>query len=466
MANIGSDLSGKRINEMSTFKKLTGDDQVAAEPKGVDAFNFRNRVTLIFSSNDPPTLGDKGPAVAERLYHVPFTNKHSDEDPELPDKDRNLKAKLTTDEEQERLLALAIEGAQRLLENGETSIPESKEERMEAYESLSDPVQRVGGLIEHTGASDDIIVKEHAHMAYLSVADEMASVKQLSKSDFSREMTRGPLAAAETGQSRRHHDEDSPKPAWKGVQWVDGAERHLPDNVAARYGLAGDEEADANSSSDEETVVGGLTPPDAIEPGTVVDVVAPVTYSAAGEDARPWLAEEGEIDDGGAGVEYHARAHSPVLEAGETYILRDCKVVRDENGFETLLITTGTEIEHVSQDTVSTPLDTDSDDDDDGDDDPDAGGDGEDVDSDTTTSDGEDVPDSRTIDRVEKEMRRRAEDGKRPNQPRCGQRSAVRPGRPGRRRARDRRTRRAREVVEDAGGDALHVPGEGIEAWG
>ncbi|MDS0473772.1 phage/plasmid primase, P4 family [Natrinema sp. 1APR25-10V2] len=367
MANIGSDLSGNRINDLSLFKKLTGDDVVPAEKKGIDPQDFRNRATLIFSSNDPPTLGQKGEAVAERLYHVPFRNQHSDEDPDLPNKDRDLKSKLTTDEELERLLKLAVDGAQRLLDGGETSIPESKEERLEEYENLSDPEARVAALITTEDAtSEDVIIKKHAHKAYLAIAEEMSTSKRRGKRDFASDMTKDYLSV-ETGRSKRHHDEDRTLPCWKGVRWVEGAERYLPNTVAERYGLdaggSDDEEEEGDSISSDEEEDGGLVELDALEAGMKdVDIAAPIMGVANGP---PWgkVEVEGRIDDEGSGVKFETRFCAVGLEAGETYILRNVDV-EDDDGI-IVVITPGTEVGKIDTDGEQSSLDTDGDDEDD-----------------------------------------------------------------------------------------------------
>lgn len=66
-----NDMSNLRIEELSTFKKLTGGDVISAEFKGKPHFNFKFRGLLWFCANEPPLFGgDRGKWVYDRIVMV------------------------------------------------------------------------------------------------------------------------------------------------------------------------------------------------------------------------------------------------------------------------------------------------------------------------------------------------------------------------------------------------------------
>lgn len=253
----------------------------------------------------------------------------------------------------------------------------------------------------------------------------------------------------------------------------------MPADIAARYGVGeyeipdaddGEEEGSTTTTSDEEEADSGLVALEDLEGNTSdVSIAAPIMGTTGGPD---WGAVEqrGRLDDGGSGIKYEARYCAPDLEAGESYILRDVDI-EQEGEIVTVVITPGTTVEHIDVDGEQDNLDMDDEDDDPN------GGTGDDSeeeeDSDTseeegsdTTSSSDEEPGEDIIDRVEEEVRRRARNTA------SGQisRAAVSgrlcgPVSPDTvERAIDELV--ARGVVEATGGDALHVPGEGIEAGG
>lgn len=143
-ANIAPDLPGKAISQTGTIKALTGGDTMMAEQKGEPAFEFENDAKLMFGANRPPKIQEASMAIKRRILpiHLPrqFTHAEDDGNPDARPKHK-LVADLTTDEELSGLLNYALEGADRLRETGQFSLPETPEERLEYYEQFSDPIK-------------------------------------------------------------------------------------------------------------------------------------------------------------------------------------------------------------------------------------------------------------------------------------------------------------------------------------
>lgn len=69
------DMRFMKVRELAVFKQLTGGDPLFAQYKGKDAFSFRYRGMLWFSSNEPPLFGgDRGDWVYERMLLFPCSN--------------------------------------------------------------------------------------------------------------------------------------------------------------------------------------------------------------------------------------------------------------------------------------------------------------------------------------------------------------------------------------------------------
>lgn len=110
--NINGDQKHTEIQNLSTFKMLTGGDRLKAEPKGKQAFSFKYTGGLMFSCNDLPTFSDdKGKHVYDRFSVIPCENVISKEK-----RDRNLIDKFKN--ETDGIFTWGLQGLQRLIENG------------------------------------------------------------------------------------------------------------------------------------------------------------------------------------------------------------------------------------------------------------------------------------------------------------------------------------------------------------
>ena len=143
-ANIAPDLPARSITQTGTIKALTGGDTMMAEEKGEPAFEFVNKAKLMFGANRPPVIQEASMAIKRRILpiHLPrqFTHAEDDGNPDAQPKHK-LVDELTTGGELSGLLNAALDGADRLRETGQFSLPETPDERLEFYEQFSDPIK-------------------------------------------------------------------------------------------------------------------------------------------------------------------------------------------------------------------------------------------------------------------------------------------------------------------------------------
>jgi len=202
-ANIAPDLPDTKLDQLGDLKSLSGDDTVNAERKFDDPVEFRNRAQLIFAANQLPAIEDSDRAIKRRLVPVKFPYKFTRQDDGHKDKipKQELRELIESDEFQKALLKRAVEGARRLAENDDVSLPEDLNERYEMYQRASDPLRAfIGdGLTEDMESEE---AKEHVYNAYTRFADEMGK-KAVSKQMFWNEVYKSPLPVTSNDQIRR-----------------------------------------------------------------------------------------------------------------------------------------------------------------------------------------------------------------------------------------------------------------------
>lgn len=82
--NVAADLSSAHVQDLSTWKMLTGEDPVQANRKHGAQFSFVNYALFAFSANEPPTVGESSRAYFARIVPVKFgASFEGAEDPSL-----------------------------------------------------------------------------------------------------------------------------------------------------------------------------------------------------------------------------------------------------------------------------------------------------------------------------------------------------------------------------------------------
>lgn len=156
---IDDDATDTKANDMSPLKRLSGgaESTVHEKEEQVNESEYDNYATLVMLSNDPPVIGDKSDGATRRLYPIIMPHKFTD-DPTDDHKDAvpedELLAGLTSDEELQRLLAVAVQYAGDMYRSTELEVGRSEDEREELYNQYADSVMRFwkGLMKQETGA--------------------------------------------------------------------------------------------------------------------------------------------------------------------------------------------------------------------------------------------------------------------------------------------------------------------------
>lgn len=84
VVNACADLEINALEDTSMLKKILGEDSLRVEPKGKDAFSFKNMAKLIFSTNELPTVkSEKSNGFYRRLLILTMNNAPAEVDADL-----------------------------------------------------------------------------------------------------------------------------------------------------------------------------------------------------------------------------------------------------------------------------------------------------------------------------------------------------------------------------------------------
>lgn len=154
LANIGDDISNKKLNDTEQFKKIVSGEKITAELKGRDKFEFTPYCKLIYSANSIPKIGDGADAgaVLSRIVIVPFRAYF---DSSSPDYKPFVIDELLTEDSMEYLINIGITGLKRVLKNNKFTESEYTNKEFEEYKNEIDPVDE---YLENL--SKDMIINE------------------------------------------------------------------------------------------------------------------------------------------------------------------------------------------------------------------------------------------------------------------------------------------------------------------
>jgi len=161
LVNIFADLPPKGIKEISPIKMLTGGDSVSGEKKFQHSFTFVNKAKLIFSMNQLPSLPEDNLAMWRRIVLIDFPNQFTG-----VNADKDLLAKLTTEDELSGLLNLALHHLKDIQTKGEFSYFWSIDEVRREYLLKTDPAA-VFVKERCIEVSDSWISKEDMYQAFV-----------------------------------------------------------------------------------------------------------------------------------------------------------------------------------------------------------------------------------------------------------------------------------------------------------
>ena len=136
LANVCPDLPSAHLAGTSTFKALTGGDEMLGERKYGESFEFRPFARLVFSANHPPRSGDASHAFFRRWVVVPF-NRTFDPGEQIP---RSvLDAQLADPGELSGVLNHALDALPNLRAHGFTESP-SMRAAWDEFRQETDPL--------------------------------------------------------------------------------------------------------------------------------------------------------------------------------------------------------------------------------------------------------------------------------------------------------------------------------------
>ena len=184
LANICPDLPSTHLTETSAFKAITGGDDLGAEYKYREAFEFRPYCRLVFSANHVPRSGDASHAFFRRWLVVPF-ERTFEPDEQIPREE--LDAKLSDPQELSGVLNRALDVLGRVRREGFTESA-SMREAWEEFRAMTDPVSV--WLAQNTVESAEAFVpKDALAKAYNEFCDKVGR-PGMNKKGFGRAIKR------------------------------------------------------------------------------------------------------------------------------------------------------------------------------------------------------------------------------------------------------------------------------------
>ncbi|MFC2002114.1 phage/plasmid primase, P4 family [Chloroflexota bacterium] len=205
LANISPELPSNALKQAGPLKTLTGLDTIEAEKKFKDSFNFVNTAKMIFASNAPPEINEDTLAVWRRFVTVdfPFTFKGDRAD-------KNLLAKLTTEQELSGLLNKALDGLIRLKRNGDFTYTTSIEDTRAKYLLASNPASAF--IEDHCEFSAwGNITKEELYQAFMKFCEDN-KLPGMAKKAFGRKI-------------KRAYNLSEERESWRGINLKEETQR-------------------------------------------------------------------------------------------------------------------------------------------------------------------------------------------------------------------------------------------------
>ncbi len=111
IVNISDDIDPIYLEKSKNLKTMASGNTISARAIYSHPITLKNTATLIFTANEPPIFKDKSYGLTRRLMIIPFNNK-------VEKANYNLDEQLSTDNAKSYLLNLALQGINRIYDNG------------------------------------------------------------------------------------------------------------------------------------------------------------------------------------------------------------------------------------------------------------------------------------------------------------------------------------------------------------
>lgn len=205
LANVCADIDATGIRATKVFLMVTGGDYISGQKKHQDRFKFRSYAKLVFSCNKIPESKNTNPAYYNR-WLVFECNNQIDKEERIP----FFFEKISTEEELSGLLNWALEGLERLQENGCYSEHRSIEEVSTFMKDHGNPLAEFAN--NHIKPEPNAeITKKELYQYYLEFCNFFNFPKK-ADNVFSRMIKKYLPTGYDEGQSRIHNREK----VWRG----------------------------------------------------------------------------------------------------------------------------------------------------------------------------------------------------------------------------------------------------------
>jgi putative DNA primase/helicase len=155
MLNISAETRTNVAGAESKFKQITAGDEISACYKGKDYITFRPRAKMFLACNEYVKSSDTTEGWTRRFCFVDFPmhfveNPNPNNPEELPI-DRDIEARLTTNESLSAIFNWVLQGYQILLSCGYFTEPDDQKQLNEEFKELSNPLIEFAKEIEISG---------------------------------------------------------------------------------------------------------------------------------------------------------------------------------------------------------------------------------------------------------------------------------------------------------------------------
>uniref|UniRef100_UPI001FDEC039 primase-like DNA-binding domain-containing protein n=1 Tax=Gracilibacillus lacisalsi TaxID=393087 RepID=UPI001FDEC039 len=141
------------------------------------ATTLNNKATLVFTCNEIPVFKDKCGGIKKRMRVIPC-------DARVVERDMEIDAKLSTDNAKSYLLKLAIEGMQRIIDQGDLTECKAVSDITKEYFVQSDSVL---GFLENYSVNGK--ETKNAYMQYTLYCEE-SGLKAVGSTEFGRRLAK------------------------------------------------------------------------------------------------------------------------------------------------------------------------------------------------------------------------------------------------------------------------------------
>lgn len=210
LANIHADIPAYKLRYTGPFKMLTGQDISWAEKKHAHPFEFRNYAKLLFSANELPQTDDMSEAFWRRWIIIEFPHAFLEGDPQT---DPSMLEKLTMPSELSGLLAWALKGLKRLLENKKFTMTKTREEIETEWVTRTDSLRAF--VMKHVSADPNCyVVKDDFYAVY----QDFCSSRDIAPAEKAMVGRRLPVLFPKTTEFHPLIGKIKQRRAWKGIR--------------------------------------------------------------------------------------------------------------------------------------------------------------------------------------------------------------------------------------------------------